>query len=306
MRPHPASWLRSAVAAAVLGVLVLRFGADPVVRGVRDADVRLVVLALGLTGLATACCAWRWQAMSAGLGIELGFREAFAACYRAQLLNATLPAGLLGDVHRAAQHARRSRSAVHAVRSVAEERVLGLLVQAALTGAVVAVLPSPLRPLGLVGAVGLAVLTVGAVLVSRGARRLPGVRVLLDDVARLRSRPGTTPVVLATSLGVVACHATVLSAAMATTGVDASWQTRVALALTVLIGSALPIGVAGWGPREGVAAWAYAAVGLPASDGLAASVTYGVVALVATLPGVVAPTWQRPRPAPRREEAPIG
>jgi len=45
--------------------------------------------------------------------------------------------------------------------------------------------------------------------------------------------------------------------------------------------------VAGWGPREGVAAWAFAAAGLGAAQGVATAVVYGVLVFVASLPGAV-------------------
>jgi hypothetical protein len=50
---------------------------------------------------------------------------------------------------------------------------------------------------------------------------------------------------------------------------------------------AVPINIGGWGPREGVAAWAFAVAGLGADQGVATSVVYGVMAIVATLPGAV-------------------
>jgi glycosyltransferase 2 family protein len=43
------------------------------------------------------------------------------------------------------------------------------------------------------------------------------------------------------------------------------------LALLVLLGAALP-NIGGWGPREGVTAWAFAAAGLGASLGVATAV----------------------------------
>ncbi len=43
--------------------------------------------------------------------------------------------------------------------------------------------------------------------------------------------------------------------------------------------------VGGWGPREGVTAWAFGAAGLGASQGVTTAVVYGVMVLVATLPG---------------------
>jgi hypothetical protein len=59
------------------------------------------------------------------------------------------------------------------------------------------------------------------------------------------------------------------------------------LALLVLLAMGLPTSIGGWGPREGAAAWAFAASGLGASQGLATAVVYGVMTLVATLPGAV-------------------
>ena len=56
------------------------------------------------------------------------------------------------------------------------------------------------------------------------------------------------------------------------------------LALLVLAAAALP-NVGGWGPREGVAAWAFAAAGMGASLGVATGVVYGVMVFVASLPG---------------------
>ena len=54
----------------------------------------------------------------------------------------------------------------------------------------------------------------------------------------------------------------------------------------MLLLAALP-NVGGWGPREGAAAWAFAAAGLGASLGVATAVVYGVMVLAASLPGAV-------------------
>jgi hypothetical protein len=45
--------------------------------------------------------------------------------------------------------------------------------------------------------------------------------------------------------------------------------------------------VAGWGPREGATAWAFAAAGLGAGLGVATAVVYGAMVLVASLPGAL-------------------
>jgi hypothetical protein len=66
----------------------------------------------------------------------------------------------------------------------------------------------------------------------------------------------------------------------------------------VLQAAALP-NIGGWGPREGVTAWAFGAAGLGASTGVATAVVYGVMVFAATLPGaaVVALAWMRNRNA---------
>ena len=75
------------------------------------------------------------------------------------------------------------------------------------------------------------------------------------------------------------------------------------LALLVMLVMTLP-SVGGWGPREGAAAWAFAAAGLGAQRGVATAVVYGVMVLVACLPGaaVLVVSWaRRNRPAGRTE-----
>ncbi|EKV28564.1 hypothetical protein C882_0775 [Caenispirillum salinarum AK4] len=55
----------------------------------------------------------------------------------------------------------------------------------------------------------------------------------------------------------------------------------------VLLSMTVPITVGGWGVREGAAAALWAVVGLPASEGVAISVLYGVVILLSASPGAL-------------------
>jgi uncharacterized membrane protein YbhN (UPF0104 family) len=295
LRRAPA-WVRPVVGAAILGALLARFGTDSVIRGVDATDGPLLATAVVLTAVATACCAWRWRAVAAALGAGIGLRSAYLSCFGAQFLNATLPGGVLGDAHRAVEHGRRTDgpgSTGRAVRSVFWERTLGLAVQVVVTVAVVGLFSTGLRPAALTVAAGAVVV---AVVLARWGRH---------DLIAILGRPAVAVTVVAASLGVAACHTAVLLAAMAATGVDLPTTQTVALALAMLLGSTVPTSIAGWGPREGAAAWAFAAVGLPAADGLAVSVAYGVAALVATLPGALALLLTRAAP-PVRTEAPVG
>ncbi len=106
-----------------------------------------------------------------------------------------------------------------------------------------------------------------------------------DLRAGLLARRAWPAVALASALAVAGHAATFLLAAR-TAGTAAPPSQMLPLALLVLLAAALP-NVGGWGPREGVTAWAFAAWGLGASQGFATAVVYGVMAFVASLPGAV-------------------
>jgi hypothetical protein len=95
------------------------------------------------------------------------------------------------------------------------------------------------------------------------------------------------PWIVLASVVVVAGHTATFVIAARTAGTAASIGELLPLALLVLLAMSVPLNIGGWGPREGVAAWAFAAAGLGAAQGVAAAVVYGVLALVATLPGAV-------------------
>jgi hypothetical protein len=92
---------------------------------------------------------------------------------------------------------------------------------------------------------------------------------------------------------VVAGHVVMFLIAARTAGVSTGPARMVPLAVLVLLAMSVPTNIGGWGPREGMAAWTFAAAGLGADQGLTTAVVYGVMALVATLPGagVLAARW---------------
>jgi len=59
-----------------------------------------------------------------------------------------------------------------------------------------------------------------------------------------------------------------------------------ALAPALLLAMLIPFSVAGWGLREGTAAGVWVLVGLPSAQGVAVSLAYGVLVLLASLPGI--------------------
>ena len=293
----------------MLVVLAVQLGTGPFVEALHRTTFTAVAIALVVTALTTLCCAWRWRLVARALGLDVPLGRAVGACYRAEFLNSTLPGGVLGDVHRAVDGGRRTGEMSRAVRSVAWERSLGQVVQVAFTVAVLLALPSPIRPPAPVLVVVALVAVLGAVLLLRdrraGARRLPG-RVLLtagqDLAAILRARRAWLAVGLV-SVVVVLGHVVVFLVALRTAGADVPASTALPLALVVLLAGAIPTNIAGWGPREGAAAWAFGLAGLGAAQGVTVSVVYGVTALLATLPGAFVLVARR-RPGRARTEEP--
>jgi glycosyltransferase 2 family protein len=289
---HGAAWRRARLAAAgaTLAFAVWRLGTSPFLDGLRAVDGGALAAAAGLAVLTTVCCAWRWRVVARGLGVELPLATAVAAYYRSLFLNVTLPGGVVGDVHRGISHGRDTRDVGRGLRAVVWERSAGQAVQIVITVAMLIVMPSPVQaamPLVavalLMGAacVGLAACLRPAPGRSRWARvRRGAARDLRDGLLAGRA---WAAVALASAL-VVAGHAVTFLIAARTAGVTAPPSQMLPLALLALLAAALP-NIGGWGPREGVTAWAFAAAGLGASLGVATAVVYGVMVFAATLPG---------------------
>jgi uncharacterized membrane protein YbhN (UPF0104 family) len=281
---------------AVVVFLLARVGTDPFVDGLRVTIGGPLLAATALTAVSTVACAWRWRRVAGALGVRIGLRTAVAAVYRAQFLNATLPGGIVGDLDRALGHARSTGATGPGVRSVVWERTLGQAVQVGLTVGVLLLAPSPLRPSPAVSAA-VVVCCALALLSVVGLHRLPRLhgrprtarvtrRVASDLGVILRSRRDRAWLIAASALAVVG-HVLVFLLAARAVGVPAGPTTLVPLAAVVLAAAAVPANLAGWGPREGVAAWSFAMAGLGADAGVTTSVAFGVLALVGTLPGAL-------------------
>ena len=298
--------IRLLAGVAILAVLAVRLGAEPFVDGVRSTDATALLVALVVTAATTWCCAWRWSLLSERLDVAVPVRTGYRRYYRSQLLNATLPGGILGDVHRGIDHGRSAGALGRGFRSVVWDRSSGQAVQIAMAVGALLLLPAAVR-----SDVGWLLLGVTAAVIVI-AVALPA-RVRRAVVAELRevvaARAVLPRVVLASALA-AAGHVVVFVVAARSVGVTAPLPELAGLGLVVLVASALPLSVAGWGPREGAAAWIFGAAGLGTETGLSVAVAFGVVSLVATLPGLLTlaggtpPATRSPDPAP--EEAARG
>jgi uncharacterized membrane protein YbhN (UPF0104 family) len=272
--------------AGILAFVVWRLGTGPILDGLRAISGWSLVAAAGIAVVTTVCSAWRWGIVAQGLGVGVPLQTATAAYYRSQFLNTALPGGVLGDVHRGVRHGRDVGDVVRSLRAVAWERFAGQVVQAALALIVLLAVPSPVRSSIRIVVPAVVVSALGAVflfwlLPNRWARTL-GEDVRGGLLAR-RAWPGIT----FASIVIVAGHTATFLIAARTAGSTASPAKLLPLAMLVLLAMAAPTNIGGWGPREGAAAWLFGAAGLGADQGVATATAYGVMVLVASLPGAV-------------------
>ncbi|MGO1850276.1 lysylphosphatidylglycerol synthase transmembrane domain-containing protein [Microbacterium sp.] len=279
-------WARPIAGAAILAAVVWRVGAEPFARGLLSMDVSSVASAVGLIAVATAASAWRWRVIAQRLGAHISLPNAIASYYRSQFLNAVLPGGVLGDVHRAVTHGTDAGSLAQAARAVAIERLTGQVALAAATAAVVLWTAPAFGPTVLVVmaiAVAVVALLIGAMTLARRGRGI-----IRREWAHLRKGVGSGGAlaqIAASSAAVLACHVTLFAVAASAVGMRLPIPQLIGISLVALLGAAIPTNIAGWGPREGVVGWVFHTAGLTAAAGVAASTAFGLLVLIAVVPG---------------------
>jgi glycosyltransferase 2 family protein len=300
--------VRIAAVVAALVALVAHLGAGAVLDGLRAIDTTAVVAALGIGLLTTVAGAWRWSLVARGLGLRLPLRRAVADSYLSQFLNSVLPAGVLGDVHRAVDHGRRSGDLGRGVRAVMLERLAGQVVLVLV--AVAVLLPRPALIAAnvrtwTIGAATIALVVAGAAVWARHGGRAPRLRAALCTGLR-DARAGLRhwPAVVALSVVAVAGFLALFVVAARTAGVAVPLADLLPLLVFALLAMAVPLSVGGFGPREAATTVAFGAVGIGATQGLTTAVVYGVLSLVGCLPGLAVLIWRAThREAPTAELA---
>jgi uncharacterized membrane protein YbhN (UPF0104 family) len=286
---------RMVVGLAVLIAVIARVGTRPLLHGILSLDGRTIGAALLLGAIATVAATWRWRLIATRLGLELRWSTALGMYYRSQFLNTVLPGGIVGDVHRAisagqsAGSIKPSLSIKQSARSVAIERTAGQVVQLTLALIVLASFGARFEGYLLVAlAIGIGVVAIALVLAAAASTRAR--TALLHEARELRSGLGsvrTSVQVVIASVIVIACHVATFTIATAAVGVTVPPLQMLTLAFVILLGASIPLNIGGWGPREGVAGWAFALAGFGASAGVSASTLFGALTIISVAPGAI-------------------
>jgi uncharacterized membrane protein YbhN (UPF0104 family) len=286
-----------ATLALIIGVVAV-VGKRSIGTKLLHLDLRFIVgfllLSLPLYLLQT----WRWCFTAARIGAPIRFRRAYFEYYLSTLLNQVLPFGVAGDVLRAARQVgfrrsgdgpnRQNRLWGPAARAVVLERFSGFMGLSFFVA--VSLLIWFLRHHALVelGALGMLLVLVWLVLVFvwRASER-PWLLGFIADGKKALLEHGALAIQLVLSTAIVAILIAMFACAARATGFSIGAMTLLQVVPLVFASTTLPWAFAGWGAREASTAALYALAGLDSSAGVAVSIAFGVLSLVAALPGVV-------------------
>ncbi|APX14122.1 lysylphosphatidylglycerol synthase transmembrane domain-containing protein [Tateyamaria omphalii] len=274
-------WIKFAVSAGALALLMWWTDAPSVLARLQDADLTWILLALLSVTAATFAMASRWQIAARAFDIRIAYGLALREYYLAQLINLAVPGGVAGDVTRAVR-VRQAGDLKRAAQSVMAERLLG---QSALLGLMLlgfaAALVLPGGPMW--GGLGWLVLSVlGGCIAAAAvtAKTNTATARFIRTTGNLLRRPALIAHGAVTTLCLIFGFYACARATGVTLPIEA-WATLIPLVLTAML---IPLSIGGWGWREGAAAALFPMIGAPASAGVATGITYGLVLFVAALP----------------------
>ena len=294
--------LRIAISAGVLAALVMVLDTRALIDRMSALEARWAALALALSVPQVVLLAWRWRLTAGRLGIHLPFSVAVREYYVAVFLNQVLPGGVMGDVSRAWRHARGRAVADAgaappglgpAARAVILERASSQMVMGAVAALSLVSLPlawggaPKVATAAAAGALGAVVLVLVLSRRARAARGAGAASSVWRDIHAAVLARDVIGVQLATSALAVGSYLAMYVMAARAVGVDTPVASLLPLVAPVLVSMLIPATVAGWGVREATAAALWSAVGLTAVDGVAISAAYGLLVLLASLPGAL-------------------
>ena len=285
-----------AIAATLLALLWQAADGPEAARSLASAEWTWLATAVALLTVQTVLSALRWQVTARQLGISFGPAHAIREYYLAQVVNQSLPGGMVGDAARA-YRGREQAGFLASGQAVVIERLVGqiaMFLTLAIAFAATYAVPGGLDwpqwlsiPVMISVLAGLTVPLVlwTAVNVKGAVGRLASR--IWSPLDRALANRRVLPVQVGLSIGTTFCNLAAFAACAKGVGVELPLPAVAALVPLILFTMLIPISVSGWGLREGAAAALFPLAGASASGGLASSVAFGLSFIVAVLPGLV-------------------
>lgn len=298
-RPHPyVLFGKFLVTFGLLGWLATTIDWAGTATQIRQSNVGAVLVGTLILGTLPLISAWRWRLILQSLGVspdpvQIG-RWTYISLFYSQLLPATVG----GDAMRILLVRHGGCPGKTAISSVGIDRVCILLCLLLMIVASSPALGAVLRPDELTFIV---TLLAGGTLLGAAtvllARHLPPavqrlrivqtVHFLFHDAGTLFTNPRASAITLSLC---VLTHAVIVGSVYFFAvgfGADVEPKAFVALVLPVLLVSALPISIGGWGTREAAMVAALGMIGVSSKTALLVSVWLGIASILITLPGAV-------------------
>ncbi len=303
---HPSmrsrSWLnRSFQIVLLAGIFVVLWqvaNGEQALQLLLEADLAMLGAALFLLSLQTILSALRWKITASQLGIKMNRNRALSEYYIAQAANQSLPGGVLGDVARAARSSDQA-GWMSAAQAVIIERLagqLGLMI-VFFSSVVISVLFATqfeipfwllIASLMLFVLIALAISTLVSVarLTNSGFSRFLKSIWINVQAALFDRKVFWLQLLLSLTTAILNVLAFVASAWAI--GAEIDLLASFFVIPIVLLSMLVPLTIGGWGVREALAAALFPLAAASATQGLAASVAFGLVFILASAPGFFA------------------
>ncbi len=260
-----------------------------------EASPVWLIAAIFVLTAQTFFSALRWRVTAHALGQFIPFGRAVREYYLSQLVNQSLPGGVLGDAGRAvrARHDVGLRTSGQAVvfERLAGQVVLFLVTLGAIIG--VAVMPGgivlPDWVPQLVAAALLGMMLLAAILwfVGKGGHAVAGQIRNWSHAFRVAVlHPRVLPQQIMLSLATTVLNLLAFAMCARAVGTDLPLVSIMIIVPLILFTMLVPVSVSGWGLREGAASVLFPVIGAAATQGFAASVAFGLVFMVSVLPAI--------------------
>jgi len=305
-RRWPIRLLQVVVAIGLLIAVWRGANGGDAVRLLQEAELVWLLVAVVLLSGQIFVSALRWRLTGERLGMAIPWSQAWREYYLSQVVNQSIPGGVIGDATRA-MRSKDTAGLVPAAQSVILERLAGqLALLVLLAGGLLVNALDPTGPawpdwlvtlLAVAGAACAGSVVAGALL-ARKVRSRAG-RVIRDFATAARKSLLSREIrwqQLALSLATALLNIGGFWACAMAVGVRLPFAQALAVIPLILLMMVIPVSVSGWGLREGAAALLFPLVGFSSAEGFASSVAFGLVLIVIALPGLffLRPRHKRP------------
>ncbi|MEL7178582.1 MAG: lysylphosphatidylglycerol synthase transmembrane domain-containing protein [Pseudomonadota bacterium] len=294
-----AMWRTGQLAFTALLMVLLWSAADgpQIIAILGQAQPLWLLAAVAVLLCQTVLSALRWKITAAHLGQSLRLPHAIKEYFMSQVVNQALPGAVVGDAARAVR-ARAQAGLAVATQAVVFERLAGQIAMFftmacafVITYTAAGGLDWPLAYAAPI-ATAIAIGSIFALIVALGqwfpamlGQKISGwMRPFYKSLLSRQALPAQIGLGVAITL----CNLAAFGLSAWAVGVHLSFAALLAIVPVILFSMLIPFTVSGWGIREGSAAVLLPLAGISASEGVAASVIFGIAMLLAVLPGLIA------------------